>query len=73
MKNYHDDAYWDASLDDEYRNTNAGAFGSPSYTLCRTCGTLCLWKTEPGKGWRLYVNGEKHVCPVNVAEMEVVG
>jgi hypothetical protein len=42
----------------------------PAYVLCRVCGVRCLWRDEPGCGWRLYESGHPHTCRTAVTEME---
>lgn len=65
---------YDYALNDDYEDAYAGGYvAGQAHVNCRNCGQRCVWRDEPGKGWRLYVNGQRHVCAVKATEMEVLG
>lgn len=55
-EDYFDDAY------DRYEQSHR-PWHTPPKVKCNQCGTLCVWRDEPGKGWKLYEQGKLHVCP----------
>lgn len=55
-EDYFDDAY------DRYEQSHR-PWHAPPKVKCNQCGALCVWRDEPGRGWKLYELGELHVCP----------
>jgi hypothetical protein len=42
----------------------------PAFVLCSVCKARCEWRSDPGRGWRLYESGKLHTCKVAMTEME---